>query len=244
MGWFSKKRNIAIAVGAAAFLIVCSALVIYGVLTHSEPDVLAVCWTEGPMPEARYQDSSMIDGELLHGSCDQPEELVWPKSQIPLTVSVTAGYDMVLAVGTKRRHAIDFAVHDINDQLGFTVFQSVSDATGTSVMVHLETMQGVARRSDKEQDSQRNPLGFARHFWRGSRLQCQAVIFSSVGGLRAEYLVSFHEILHCLGLGHDPYSSSIMYAFTEDDTMGDRMNYSRISDHDRRVLRRLYRVKE
>lgn len=246
MGWFSKRRNIAIAVGAGVLLVVCSVLVTYGVLTHEEPDLLMVCWTEGPMPEARYQDHSMVDGEVPHGSCDRPEKLVWPKSQIPLTVSATSGYDTVLAVGTSRREALDAAVRHINERLGFMVFRPVSDVSGTSVMVQVETAMGVARRSDGKRDSRRTPLGYARHYWDGpdGKLRCRAVVFSNVGGLRLEYLVSYHELLHCLGLGHDPSPSSAMYAFTDDDVVAGVMRHFRVSDHDRRVLRRLYREKE
>lgn len=255
MSWFGKKRNIAIAIGAAVLAVVSLALIIYGVSTHEEPVLLKVCWSEGG--EARYEAGA---AEGNHGTCEGAEELVWPTEQMPLSVAaITAVSGSVLSESARSRTALDAAIRDINAQVGCEVLVSASSPDGASILARLGTPVVIAPGKDgsgKGKETIRSPLGSAIHHrsntgdaWgvaknhhkHSYRLHCDLHISANLGSERGEYLVAHHELLHCIGLAHDPGNpSSAIYPFTRDDTMWARMLAARITDADGAKLRALY----
>jgi len=239
MSWFRNPVNIAITIGAAILALVVIALIIYGVTTHREPILMEVCW-EGN--EARYVEGTEVDD----GACEGAEELVWPQSQLPFAVAATKAADeTVLAPGTVEREGLDAAIRDINQQLGCTVLRASADPLSAAMVAHLGEAVDVLPRGVGGRTAARAPLGWAHHDRSNSGsqlfLRCHLHVRSNVGSLRGEYLVAHHELLHCLGLAHDPDNpASAIYPFTEDDTMWDQMQAARITDADRARLRGLY----
>jgi hypothetical protein len=248
VSWFKKPLNIGIAIGAGVLAVVAAVLVIYGVVTHSEPVLLQVCWHNGI---AFYDDGSVEEGgvETNHEPCDRPEELVWPTSQLPLTVAASTPDGILLAPGASQREGVDAAIRDINSQIGFTLFAPIDFGARASVVVQV----GAAMDSDRVRGvrevhgrGSRPSLGYAAHHRAngeiGVSLHCDITVYSSTGNLRGDYLVAHHELLHCAGLAHDPDNpASAIYPFTVDDTMWELMQAARITDADRARLRELYR---
>lgn len=238
MSWFSKKRNIVIAVGAVVLAIIAAVLIIYGVATHTEPVLLEACWVND---EARYVEGMEVDD----GACEGSEELVWPKEQVPFTVAAISE-ETLLAPDSPGREGLDSAIRDINSQIGCKLLEPVEDGAGAAIVARVgEAVDVSDRRNSGRDGSKGSTLGWARHRRDGSgsdsRVYCDLVVYSTVGNLRNEYLVAHHELLHCLGLAHDPDNpASAIYPFTMDDTMWDRMHAARITDADRARLRELY----
>jgi len=230
------KWTIITVVGVALFM-VALALVIYGVVTHKEAGLLEVCWS--PVGEAQYTNPQDSDRRVTGGSCERPEKLVWPAEQIPLTVAATTDYNAVLAVGSAPRRALDEAIRDVNRQVGFFLLRASSDAVSASVLAQLGTAMGPSRGGGGE-----TVLGWARHYLDvdgvGAPVRCEMFVLPTAASLRERYLVSHHELLHCVGLAHDDFESSAMYPLTEDDVWNGLRRSTRISDHDVRLLRSRY----
>lgn len=240
MSWFKKPLNIGITIGAAVLAVVVIGLIIYGVTTHTEAGLLQVCWLDG---RAHYVEGTELDD----GACEGSEELVWPESQIPLAVAAQASdVQGFVAPGASQREALDSAIRDINQQVGFALLTPVGDGAGADVVVHLgEAVDAGRIRGAGAGEERARPLGFARHHRTNSggqpALRCDLHIYSTVGSLRGEYLVIHHELLHAIGLAHDDDNpASAIYPFTSDDTMWERMQAARITDHDRALIRELY----
>jgi len=242
VSWFHKKRNIAITVGAAILAIVCIVSITYAVITHEEPTLLEVCWVDG---KARYMEGA---SEESYGVCPRGEKLVWPKSQIPLTVAAFAAYsEVVLAPGASGRQALDSAIRDINAQIGCKILEPTALRDGASILARLGEPVGIYVGGDGKGKSEKsgNPsLGFARHVKGGndrSKLYCNLTVYSNANNVRWQYLVVHHELLHAIGLAHDPSNpSSAIYPFAFDDTMWSQMSVSWITDEDKATLHDLY----
>ena len=242
MSWFSKKKNIAVVVGVAILFVVSAVSLIYAIATHEEPTLLEVCWTNDG--RALYPKNTT---EETYGACSRGQELVWPEKQIPLSVAAVTGVEeIVLAPGTKRREALDQAIQDINSQVGCKVLSPTAFRDGSAILAHLGTAVVIElgrSRGRKGEGGGHSSLGYARHRREksGELLRCNFSVSSRVNNLRGEYLVTHHELLHCLGLSHDPDNpSSAIFPFTYDDTMWDSMISVRITDNDRAKLRDLY----
>lgn len=239
MSWFKKPLNIGITIGAGVLAVVVIGLIIYGVTTHSEPGLLQVCWVDG---QARYVEGTEVDD----GACEGAEELVWPSSQIPLSVAAQApDVQGFVSQGAPQREALDSAIRDINQQVGFALLASAGDGAGADIVVHLgEAVDAGGIRGAGAGEERSRPLGTARHHRTNSggqlALRCDLHIYN-VGSLRGEYLVIHHELLHAIGLAHDPDNpASAIYPFTADDSMWERMQAARITDFDRALIRELY----
>ena len=239
---FKKPLNIGIAIGAAVLAVVVVVLIVYGVTTHSESGLLKVCWVDG---QAHYVEGA----EVNNGSCEGAEELVWPESQIPLTVTAITAEGVVLAPGASQREALDSAISDINSQVDFALLATIGDRAGIDIVVQVGAAveAGGIRNSGARDGERSHPLGYARHHRAnsatetGTILHCDIVVYSTAGGLREEYLVVHHELLHCVGLAHDVNNpASAIYPLTLDDTMLDYMQMTRITDFDRSLIRELY----
>lgn len=251
MSWFDKKRNIAITVGAGILAILCIISITYAVITHEEPTLLEVCWTDG---KAQYMEGAT---EEDYGVCSRGKELVWPKKQIPLTVAAVAAYsEVVLAPGASGRKALDSAIKDINRQVGCEVLRPTALRNDASILARLGEPVGIYTGGDRKGKGEKRgnpPLGFARHTKKQNKeqrrddsnklhkLHCNLTVYSHANNIRWQYLVVHHELLHCIGLTHHPDNpSSAMYPFSYDDTMWDRMSVSWITDGQLSALRRLY----
>ena len=225
MSWFSKKRNIAITVGAAVLAVVVIGLIIYGVCTHSEPGLLRVCWQpNGSVVYADPDSTEVADPEEVEGPCAAPEDLVWARKQLPLDVGWESYRD-----GDER--SLKAAITDINRQLGFKLYRVTPEGEESEVLISFEPIEPG------------DPAGWAGHAKSAGDnvLFCNIGISTSASTDRMVYLVSHHELLHCAGLAHDPDNpASAIYPFTNDDSMWDTMTAARITDFDRALLRRLY----
>lgn len=236
MSWFGKPLNVGIAIGAGVLVSVAIGLIVYGVATHSEEGLLYVCWIDG---RAHYTGGAEVDD----GPCEGAEELVWPSSQVPMSVAAQAfGSEDFFAVGDVQREALDSAIRDINQQVGFALLVPVGDGAGADILVH---RGGVLDASGVAATGEERPLGFVRHHRSDMgdtfTIRCDVWIDSNIGSLRLEYLVIHHELLHAIGLAHDDDNpSSAIYPFTPDDTMWEQMGAARITDHDRALIHELY----
>lgn len=250
MEWFKRPSNIAITVFAVSLLIGVSVALVYAISTHQEPGLLEVCWGSGG--QAHYVDTSQLEPEeegVGDGSCERPEKLVWPAKQIPLSVEAISAEGKRLHSGADERESLDAAIVDINRQLGFELFAldaepgkrpSITARVGAPVEIDDRKTRPDGTRAKRV----RRHLGTALHRRDISgHIHCDMVVYSHAGHLRAGYLVSHHELLHCVGLSHSSNPSSVMYPFTYDDMMWDRMVAARVTDFDRDELRILYRKK-
>jgi len=250
MSWFRRPVNIAITIGAAILLVACIAMIIYGVATHSEPGLLEVCWrdTGQETQEARYLDTRDLEvyGEAINGTCDRVEKLVWSKSQIPITVAATThNGSTLIEQGDSRRECLDAAIYNINSQVGFELFVA-AESGAADVLVKIGAAVEVGRLSRTGKSIKRSKgiqamFGKVKHHKFRDRLYCDVVIYSNIGDIHSEFLVTRHELLHCAGLSHDNDNpNSAIYPFTVDITMWHRMNTARITDYDRELLGSLY----
>lgn len=223
--WFKKPVNIAITVGAALLAVAVVVLLIWGITRHTEAGLLEVCWVNG---EARYVGGSEDD----HGPCEGSEELVWPESQIPISVSaITAAGNPVVEASTTGG-VLNQAISDINRQVGFELLE-FSDGTNPDAEFRL----GGALESGPDNP----PPGYVRHQKVGNGLRGRGWIRSDVVAVdRTFYLVAQHELLHLVGLAHDDFTLSVMYPITREDWDAETMGTAHVTDHDVGLLRRLY----
>lgn len=238
--WFKKPINIVIFALAVSLFIGAAVAIIVGVATHREPGFTQVCFDREGL--AVYDTSIETGGVLGDGACEGFEELHWQTKEIPLTVAAVSADDLKeIPVGSDEREAIDSAVRDINSQVGFKLLTSVSNSRGAKIVVRMgEAIPINAGKTPRRTGDAKAPpkvlpakLGYARHFRVGEHQYCRVGIYSLVPDLRGQYLVGVHEVLHCVGLAHDDDNpGSVMYPFHENETMWDRMNAARITDHD------------
>jgi len=239
----SKKTLIATVVIAVVLGVATGALIIYGVVTHEETGLLRVCWGEDG--KARYFDPLQLEGvDATDGeSCDRPKKLVWPKEQVPLSVTAIAGDRTTMLVpGTTPRIAIDAAIEDLNRQFGFNLFAPSRDRAWSDIVVHLGIPVETKVSRERGKKGLAPLLGRVQHRRVSSNaIRCDLTLYANTGSYRHEYLVAHHELLHCAGFGHDEDNpSSAMYPLTTDGTMFGRMHAARVTDHDRELGRRLY----
>ncbi len=230
MSWFKKPINIGITIGAAVLAVVVIGLIIYGVTTHKEPGLLRVCW-QGD--QAVYADSTSLEAlEAPDGPCAEPEDLVWPRKQTPLKV----GWE---ALQKSDERAVKAAIRDINAQLGFKMLvelpESQDDLDIPQPDIHIELEAHLVGVENP-------PAGWASHrrLSDGS-LFCGVKIRSLAASERFVFLVARHELLHGIGLAHDPENpASAIYPLTRDDTLEETLGLGRVTDFDRALIRRLY----
>ena len=231
--------------------------IIYGVMT--EPGLLNVCWKDG---QARYV---LGEAEDYYGACKGDEELVWPKEQLPLTVAaIEDSSEYFLAPGSSGRTGLDVAIKNINKEVGCTLLVPVAAPTNAAMVARVGAKVDFFSRRVPGKDSSlytRNdysvsPFGWTQHFNYGrdrlhygrdrlqhgrDRLRCDLFVPSIIDNLYVGYLIAYHELLHCVGLAHQPRNrKSIMYPFTYRKNMWDNMQRARILNGQRRILRNLY----
>lgn len=216
MKWFTRPGYF-----IAILLFVVAAVlgvigIIYGVSTHEEGGLLRVCWNESNSAEYVVP----FEGAPV-GDCADPEDLVWPKNQVPLGVSILDLREDGDGVEGKA------AIVDINNQLGFTLFTQVKEGSSVSLTLGAPVEGGSKK------------LGTAHHYKSPEAMYAHATVYSATGSLRLTFLVAHHELLHVAGLAHDSFPDSAMYGMDHDDSL-ERMTPARITDHDKSLLRDLY----
>lgn len=214
MNW-TKTANIITAVIFALLAVGAIALVIYGNTTHSEPDLMPVCWEDG---HACYAGCT----------CPEPEPLVWQQG-LPLTV-VTIDNDGQVIPRTPG--PVLTAIADINAQLGSEVLVITYERDAD-----IEVIFRAAYVIDESMID--GAQGYCKHQNNGERLHA-IVGVRPAGDTRHEYRVTFHELGHALGLAHDDFESSIMYEHVWDDRNDERMSFTRFTDWDRARFRATY----
>ena len=235
----------------ALFTLTVVVLLAFGISTHKEVTLLHVCWYNG---HAIYK---MPDAKPDHGPCTQFEELVWPKSQIPLTISARPYAGPSLA--EIEADTIRSVVSAINDRVGFEALRLVdsSDASIKAVLgVPVETgPAGGAGDLFRRRDSDLGDSGALRRaVFDRARGYCVHQRRPSSGHLEAELVLRsggspvylfhlyYHELGHCMGLGHDDFQSSVMDPHILDHGWDGKMPLKlvRFTDVDRARLRALY----
>jgi hypothetical protein len=229
MTWTKKKKNILAVVLAAVLVTVAIFGVVWGVTHHSEETLLRICWNDSQAEYVGETEVKSID------CLDQTEELIYPKQQIPLTVTTISYSNNLLTSDARDSKVIESAIDTINSQFGFELMKMVyrTDAINenglikTSVIVHTQAAYTPSSRVL----SSKVP-GWAIHSRRSDgSIQCDVYIR---GGLseRFMYRVAVHELGHAIGFAHDDFRGSVMYPLTADDTESEHMLPSRFTDTD------------
>jgi len=228
-GWFSKKRNIAVAILAAVMLVVAIVGVIWGVTHHTEGNRLEVCWHNGVVLYQSEHVERTGTVETEHGGCEETEEIIWQKTQIPLVVHVVAPGGEV-STDEDDLQVAKAIVRDYNAQVGFE-FYKLSKSGDAAVRFWPNAPYESGASDDPRQAS--SVPGWATHS-KGpdGRLLCDIHVRGGLS-VRYAYRVGFHEFGHCAGLEHDVDDpSSVMYPFSRDDTESEVMLPSRMTDND------------
>jgi hypothetical protein len=236
-GWFSKKRNIAIAVVAAVMLVGAIVGVIWGVTHHTEGNRLEVCWHNGVAHYEPDQVERTGSVETEHNGCEETEEIIWAKAQVPLIVHVVDPSGE-LSTDPEDLQVATTLVRDYNAQVGFEFFR-LSKQGPASVRFHPQAAYESGASDDPRQVA--SVPGWATHSKApDGRLLCDVYVRGGLS-VRYAYRVAFHEFGHCAGLAHDPdYRASIMHPFSTDDTESDFMLPTRLTDNDV-ALHQIYR---
>jgi hypothetical protein len=231
-----------VAVAFAIFAAAMLALVLYGQATHTEPTFMRVCWTGDKV--------TYIEGaseEENRGPCAEPEELSWPQSQLPITVTPVPpeGERWTEAMDD----AVEAAVNDINRQLGYPHFGLVAfppgdplDRPESDVLVvygaPYETGEGTvgADRAAATCEITRKRDGADGG---GDARLVGTIQLRDISDIHLTHRILLHELGHCgLGLAHDNFTDSPMYNWQDPEAEG--WTGVRFSDTDREALRKKY----
>ena len=229
MWWFSKKRNVAVAVIVAVMVLGAIFGVVWGVTHHTEGNRLEVCWVNGTAyynPDQVEQHESVrvgIDG------CEETEEIIWQKSQIPIAVQVVASSGE-LSINEDDIQIAKSVIRDYNAQVGFEFYRLSKEGRG-DLWFHPRAAYETGSSNNVRNSS--SVPGWATHSKTSDgRVQCDVHVRGGLSN-RYTYRVAFHEFGHCGGLAHDPNDpSSIMYPFSDDDTDSRFMLQTRLTDND------------
>lgn len=242
-----------VAAAGLLFVVLVIGLLAYGIRTHEEATLLHVCWYKG---HAIYKDPMK---DVQNGPCTQFEELVWPKSQIPLTVTARSYQRPQLRA--IEADTIKAVIAAINDDVGFEIIRLVdtSDASvrallGAPVEVGPSTVTGHAhvyehrygalgRAGLQRQLVFDHARGYCVHKRAAGSDRLGAELLLRAGGSH-NYLfhLYWHELGHCLGLSHDDFPASVMDPEIMDTGwQADRpMKILRFTDADRKRLQTEY----
>jgi hypothetical protein len=189
-----ERANVAllamtVVVAVLLFTPVVGFLLRCGDASRDSGGLLRVCWVDG---EARYIDGA----EVNDGICgSRSEELLWPKSQVPLSVTAVSPDEKVLAKDSHASKLVASAVSDLDAKVGFALFAIGKDGVAESdVVVHW----GVGY--DIHQEGADALPGFFSHRWRAPAMLRADVWVRSVSRDPVVYGVLQHELLHAAGL--------------------------------------------
>lgn len=230
-----KRGAIAGVVGLALVML---GLVVWGVYTHEEGGLLRVCWEQ---EQARYVE---VEGE--RGTCERPEELVWPQEQIPIALAAFSAEGAALPETAPETRMLYRVVDGINWQVGFILFVPGGGYHPAAGRVRFGTPFQLGP------DAEHVPAGYVQHFRMGRSdngdprrkhlLRGDVHIRTDiVASDRLLHPVLEHELLHLAGLDHDESVGSVMHPLTPDDWSLDWLQASCVTDQDVKLLQGLYR---
>jgi hypothetical protein len=206
------KSKTFLTVAVACITVLALVFVVVGVLTHDEP--------------------TLINGVPR-----------WERTDFRLGVSAMVyapGYPEV-AMGDDRE-VVESAMRNINHRLGFKALEWSGSSGRPDIVItmHAPTVLGDPPEEDAFEIRAAGGLSRILHE-NGRAIECH-VLTSNTARVDVTLLAVEHEIGHCLGLAHDPYGNSIMRdpdVYPMEATPPGEFP-PRITDADRRVLRRLY----
>lgn len=221
-----KRKQIIVLAVAAVIAVAAVVLLIVGLTTHRERTLLEVCWS--PDGRAGYLGDVEKNESV---TCTGHEELVWPRKQLPITLTAVEDLEasFSLSDGDRRVKVLRQAIQNISRELGFEAFVWTPVDTTSSIVYF-----GGAVNADPSP-------GHIAHRRTESGLEADVFIRSDVESSdRLLYRVLMHELLHVLGLAHDDFQASIMFPVMLDDTVEGSMSAAHVTDVDRARLRELY----
>jgi hypothetical protein len=184
--------------------------VLYGVLSHEEPDFMGVCWENGKVKA--YDDPI----KSPHPECKT--KLQWKKAQLPLTYFIDFGKDHQTYVDSVVKGADMWS-----REIGVPVFKQVDKAEDAIVVVEWGSVsKGHAGGHTTHSGGPDGPTG-------------AKVVLSEPSDVHAVYRYAAHEWGHVLGLAHDEAPRSIMYPVQPGVTKD--LTFVLPSDHDKATLR-------
>jgi hypothetical protein len=191
--------------------------VLYGVLTHTEPGFMGVCWNSSGGVE-KYHDPV----KSPNPECET--ELKWKKAQFPLTYFIAFSKDHKDYIDSVTKGAAMW-----NREVGREVLKRVEQEGSARIQV---TWGGI--EPDKA-----HPGGSTTHTGGPDGPTGAKVVLSNPSDVHAVYRYAAHEWGHVLGLAHDEAPRSIMYPVQPDVT--DKIDFVLPSDFDKKILREAYR---
>jgi hypothetical protein len=190
--------------------------VLYGVLTHTEPGFMGVCWNSSG-GVARYHDP------VKTSNPDCKTELKWKKDQLPLTYFIAFGKDHKDYIDSVAKGAEMW-----NREVGRAVFKRVDSEAKAVIQV---TWGGISAKD--------HPGGTTTHSGGPDGPLGAKVTLNNPSDVHAVYRYAAHEWGHVLGLAHDEAPRSIMYPTQPDVT--DKIDFVLPSDFDKKILRAAYK---
>ncbi len=157
---------------------------------------------------ACWEENGSVIYSLL---CEHPQRITWPRESIPLHVNLDTP-----------------AVAVINSQFACPLL-TTAPTDDPEIRVTL----------DGPSEGGLHPGGFTSHYTVSGRLHAyvQTQLLGGPGEEGRTIRVLTHELLHALGLAHDPFHSSVMYPITDWDPT---MEPVRVTQVDRSLLNALY----
>lgn len=200
-----------------ALFVTALVLVIVGVTTHTEAGLLGWCGDD---------DETYVDTPT--DRCPAPTF-----RRVPVSVTAETSNPHPPMDPEQATRAV---VDTINTRVGFDLLWYDPDP-GHCMEAHSICVRIGEPRDDDWMDT----AGDAQHSWEGmSQNRYCTVRTSNTGTSELLLLVLQHEILHCLGLAHDDFETSIMRPVQTPTPDG--AFPPRITDHDRELLRQQYGI--
>lgn len=211
------------------FAVIAACCVVYGVITHREAGLLQVCWDNG---HASYTED--LQGEGESEQCKNPVPLVWPQSQLPLSVVVFSGDHVALKEQERGSKIVKEAIDDFNLQVGRTLFgvAKIADEEPDVVVIW-----GVPSIVGDNGAGSRKVGGYVNHAKLGTTMQA-IVRIRETSSDRLAFVTTLHELGHVVGLAHDQFISSLMYPRMVTDELNTAT--TRLTDSDVRLVMSTY----
>lgn len=193
--------------------------------------LLRVCWVNG---EAKYVDGA----EVNDGTCgSRAEELQWPKSQIPLSITAVSPDEKVLDEDGLAKKLIARAVSNLDEKIGFALFTIGEDGTSENdIIVHW----GV--EYDVSQEGADALPGYCSHRWRAPAMLRADVWVRELPHISSDsvsYGTLQHGLLHAAGLRDVDIDGDIM-GFLDAPTLTSKARPAKMLESEVLLLRSLY----
>jgi predicted Zn-dependent protease len=181
-----------------------------------------VLWGVLTHKEPGFMEVCWQHGQAVYTNCEQTLPLKWSKSQLPLTYYIDFDRHHKVYV-----ESVTGAAKSWNQEIGVEVFKRVEKREDAKVVVKWGSVSG-------------NAGGHTSHRGDDSGPKSAEVVLVDASDVRAVYRFAMHELGHVLGLAHDDFESSVMYAVAPDQT-GPYLKFILPSDHDKKLLQETLR---